>query len=512
MLSKYHKEIQTAETVARAAWLPKQLLFDSQRDAFADQARLMVIDGPRRIGKSKFAAVTLLDKALTIPRAKCLFLALTVDDARDIVWAELKELNEDYALGGQFNEVRLEIHFSANGSRIRLGGAKDRVQAERRRGRFYDLVIIDECQSFPSHLRDLVESILKPSLLGKGRRGQIILMGTPGEIPGVGYWEECVADRKFWSYHTWDTYDNIWLGTKEEIDAFLDEMAHSMKDEGGHEAPRFLREFRGKRVPPRNLDRPYIYDVTKQDFTAEIVEQIDTKGTRFHRWALPLDPDVYTWQFVFGIDLGHRDASAICVWGVCDGAPGVVWLVEEFISVKMLPDALWAKINERRAVYNPVQMAVDEGALGKMIAEQWRAPPYSLPVVPAEKLAPEVQADFLSAAMARGAVRISKHAHMAGDMAVARWDPDKLKLGKRVEAKAPHSDIIPAGRYGFKRAHMIATGLQLPVLVKATKDEIEARNLQQERDDGARKAKAMMSGEFRSTKDGRREAMRRMRR
>jgi hypothetical protein len=493
--------------------MPDELLFAAQREVKHDPARLATVDGPRRIGKSKFAAVALLDVALTVPRAKCLFLALTLDDARDIVWAELKELNEDYALGGIPNEIRLELVFPLNGSRIRLGGAKDRTQAERRRGRFYDLVIIDECQSFPSHIRDLVESILKPSLLGKGRRGRIVLMGTPGEIPGVGYWEECVADRGLWSYHTWDTYDNIWLGTKEEIDAFLAEMAHSMRDEGGAESPRFLREFRGKRVPPRNIDRPYIYEVTKQDFNAEIVERIDTKALRFARWALPFDPKVYNWQFVFGIDLGHVDASAICVWGVCDAAPGIVWLVEEFISVKMLPDTLWAKINERRAIYNPVQMAVDEGALGKMIAEQWRAPPYNLPVVGADKLAPEVQADFLSGAMSRGAVKISKFSSMAGDMAVARWDGDKLKLGKRVEAKTPHSDIIPAGRYGFKKAHSLAISLQPRAAPPPTADEAEAAEVQRERDEGARRARALMEGgEFRPERSARRDAIARMRR
>jgi hypothetical protein len=136
MLSRYHREIARAENVARAAWRPDDLLFEAQRAVKADAARLITIDGPRRIGKSKLAAVLLLDTALTITRARCLFLALTLDDARDIVWQELKELNDDYALGGVLNEVRLEIYFPANGSRIRLGGAKDRTHAERRRGRF----------------------------------------------------------------------------------------------------------------------------------------------------------------------------------------------------------------------------------------------------------------------------------------------------------------------------------------------------------------------------------------
>lgn len=487
-VSRYHRQIITTEQRARASWDPSRILLPVQFKVSNDNARLIVIDGPRRIGKSKLAAVLLLETALKIKRARCLFLALTRDDARDIVWQELRQLNEDYALGGTANEVTLELVFR-NGSRIRLGGAKDRTQAERRRGRFYDLVIIDECQTFPSHLRDLVEAILKPSLLGAGRRGRIVLMGTPGEIPGVGYWEERVNDPG-WSKHGWTTHENTSLGTKEEIDAFLAEMAESMKDEGGWDAPRFQREFLGNRVPPRNLDRPFIYDVTKQHFEAKIIEQIDAKDIRLTRWELPL---LGEWRFVFGIDLGSVDASAICVWGATDAAPGVVWLVEEFISVKMLPDQLWARVNERRAIYKPLEMAIDQGGLGKMIADQWRAPPYSLPVVPADKLASEVSADFLSAAMARGAVRISKFSRMAADMAVQRWDSKELAKGKRKVALDPHSDIIPAGRYGFKKIHAIATSLRIVKPPLTIVEKVQAQE-DADRKEASARARAAMTG------------------
>lgn len=751
-----------ASTVARSRWNPLDILTGPQLAAFQDVSILRVVDGGRRIGKSKLAAVMLLDTALRLPRARCLFLALTREDARDIVWQELIELNQDYALGGEPNLVRLEMTFP-NGSRVTVGGAKDRQQAERRRGRFYRLVIIDECfpagtlidgrpietlkagdeitavdhitgtivrrrvvgttrktvaelvklslsdgtvvdstpnhpffvrgkgyvnagqvvagdmccvrrseqpvrgaaphlradlcgqegtrvhrrgarassrgngeeqpnaqpgreaegvpraegngalppdsrreraradacgddsvgstgladerdrqndapprrvglpellqvgsggqidddlyrgrwsepllteetgagreensvlewvgvesvsrieprgsdgfavynlevegahtyfandvlvhncQTFPSHLFELVEAILKPSLLGKGgskRRGKIVLMGTPSEVPGVGYWETCV-NSSLWSKHSWTIYDNTHLGTRDEIDKFLAEMAESM---GGADEPRYQREFLGRRVPPKNMDRPYIYDVTRQDFRSDIIEQSEDKQRRFTRWALPAGGE---WRYVFGIDLGHTDASALIVWGCTDAVPGVVWLVEEFVSTKMLPDALWAKVTERRAVYRPLEMAVDEGGLGKMIAEQWRAPPYSLPVVPADKFAIEVQADFLSGAMARGAVRIAKESTMAQDMAVARWDPKKLALGKRVEAHDPHSDVIPAGRYAFKKAHAIATSLRLPA-VPLTVAQVEDENLRRERVEGATRALRMMQGE-----------------
>src|SRR5262245_28039581 len=100
MISKHHRRFTAQETQARAAWDPTRILLAPQLEARNDNARLRLIDGPRRIGKSKLAAVMLLETALAIRRARCLFLALTRDAARDIVWQELRTLNEDYALGG----------------------------------------------------------------------------------------------------------------------------------------------------------------------------------------------------------------------------------------------------------------------------------------------------------------------------------------------------------------------------------------------------------------------------
>ena len=200
------------------------------------------------------------------------------------------------------------------------------------------------------------------------------------------------------------------------------------------------------------------------------------------------------------------------MWGTSDARPGKIVLVEEFLAPRMLPDTLWAKIVERRAFYGAgpldaerfgvvgaqsagvLEMAVDEGALGSMIAEQWRQPPYALPVTAAEKTAIEVQADFLSAAMNRGDVLISKFSVMAADMAVARWDEKKLReQHKRVEAKTPHSDIIPAGRYGFKKIHAIATSLRAPTAAP-TVEQKESTELERERREGAEKARRLMEG------------------
>lgn len=483
-LSRNIRAAVQVETVARASWDAYAILnFPEQQEPHRDRSRLKVIDGTRRMGKTEWAVVELIDTCLQAPRTKCLFLALTRKDAKDIVWDRLKELNDDYFLGANVNESSLTLTF-LNGSTITVGGAKDRKMARRWRGRGYDLIIIDECQNFPSHLREFVDHDLKPSLLKRGAKGRLVMMGTPAEIPGIGYWEEAVAANgdgtRSWKLFQWKLDHNPNLGTAAEIDDFLAEMAESM---GGADDPAFQREYRGKRVPPTNIDRPYIYDVTKQDFDARVIEEINTKKVKHTRWALPLAGD---WKFVFGIDLGSRACSAIIVWGMTDLAPGTVWLVEEFLAPRMLPDTLWAKIVERRAIYNPLEMAVDEGALGVMICDGWRAPPYSLPVVAADKMAKEVQADFLSAAMSRGAVKIPKKSRMAEDMVVCRWDPDLLAKGKRRIALNPHSDVIPAGRYGFKKAHAIATSLRLPERLKTVEDKVRDE-LKAEREDAARK-------------------------
>lgn len=499
MLSRHHRGVSAAAEVARAAWDPARLLFPEQAAVWRDRSRLRVVDGTRRCGKSFEAAVELVDEALTKPGARCLFLALTRDDARELVWEEIRALNDRYMLGGVLNEVRLEAEFP-NGSRVRVGGAKDRRQAERRRGRFYDLVIIDEAQLFPSHLRELVEGILKPALMGRGRTGRIMLMGTPAEIPGIGYWEERVADKR-WSPHSWSLRDNPHLGTPAEVEAFLAEMADTM---GGTDSARFRREFLGERPPPdKDSDRPYRYDPTVNHYDSAVLARVtDRKARRYWtRWALPLGG---RWIFIFGIDLGSKDASAIAVLGATDAAPGKVWLVEEFISPKLTPDIMMNEIQARRPTYSPLVMAVDEGGLGKMIAEGWRAPPYHLPVTPADKMAFEVSADFVSGALSRGDLMIPKTSRAAEDMAVLRWDPNKWEQGKRKIALQPHSDIEPAIRYAFKDAYAHATALRPPKVKPATPQDVEDLALARERRAGRQRASDMRRSAFSSPGGARR--------
>jgi hypothetical protein len=500
LLSRYHQQ-NAAEQGFASLWAPERILLPVQLAVHNDNARLRLVDGSRRCGKSFFAAVELTDTALKTPRAKCLFLALTRDDARDLVWATLLELNDDYNLGGVVNEVRLEITYP-NGAVVRCGGAKDRRQAERRRGRFYTLVIIDECQLFPSHLRELVEQILKPALLGRGRSGRIILMGTPAETPGVGYWEQRVADPH-WSKHAWTLKQNTHLGSPADIEAFLDEMARDAGNgnvEIGRQSAGFRREYLGERPPANDNDRPFAYDPAVNDFgawtgaTKRVAETSTTRDGRrlvtFTRWELPIGG---TWRFTFGIDLGSRAASAVIVLGTSDLAPGKVWLVEEFLSTRMLPDKLRDKIEERRRLYQPNLMAVDEGALGDMIADQWRAPPYSLPVVAADKLAAEVTADFMSAAMSRGDFFLPAESIVAQDMAVLRWDMDYLeKRGKRKVANQPHSDAVPACRYAFKDAHALAQATRPPKPIATTVEAKLDVELDRERREGAKRASRTM--------------------
>src|SRR5919109_224241 len=503
LLSRHHRRSRKDREERRAAWDPASILIPEQLAAHNDNANLRIIDGSRRCGKSFWAAVELIDNALLYAGSRSLFLALTRTDAKELVWEEILRLNREYALSGIPNEVRLEIIFS-NGSVIRCGGAKDRRQAERWRGRFYSLVVIDECQLFPSHLRELVENILKPSLLGRGRRGRLVLMGTPAEVAGIGYWEEKVCD-KAWSLHRWTLRANFHLGTPEDIQAFLDEKATEYGGgnlEAGRCSPSYLREYCGERPAANDNDRPFTYDYKINDFEAypgavKRIEEhwIRREGRRvvsFTRWALPLGGK---WRFTFGIDLGSRAASAIIVLGTTDVAPGKIWLIEEFLSTRMLPDKLRDKIDERRRYYSPNLMAVDEGALGDMIADQWRAPPYCLSVVAAEKTAPEVTADFLSASMARGDFFLCKESRTAEDMAVLRWDEEYLlNRGKRRVAVEPHSDAVPACRYAFKDAYALATSIRAPKPVNNSIDAELAAELKQEQREAAKRKKGFIRG------------------
>ena len=465
-LSSFVRGLEQRHAAARAAWDPARLLSPWQLRLFQDPAELRIADAGRRSGKTTEFGVELLSTSLGKPNARSVFFATSEVDARELIWDDLWALIEEYQLGATSRKSTIRF---PNGSTIRITGAKDPKEAQRRfRGRGYDLVVGDESQLLP-WLRDMIQKAIRPALLRGGRRGRLLLGGTPGEIPGMGYWEEiCAGQHGEWSVHQATIRDNpVFAAIVEE------ELAKAAGELGGPQSPVFRREYLRERVmPDESSGLVYRYSRKLNDFNGP------RRGGR--------------WWIVVGVDLGsRRDTNGIVVVGVTDAAPGKAWVLDEYLAPLRLPLPQLAK--EIRARQNfrlqPVIEAesfvleatvIDEGGLGGMIADELNGPPYNLGIAAADKGHVMAQSDAINGALLNGTLFIGAESRLAQDLTILRWDPDELQKGRRKLAKVPHSDLEPPLRYSWPIVAPLLQSIRAPAR-RLTDQEQEDREAEKKR-------------------------------
>ncbi len=96
-------------------------------------------------------------------------------------------------------------------------------------------------------------------------------------------------------------------------------------------------------------------------------------------------------------------------------------------------------------------MVIDEGGLGKKLAEEMRRQ-HRIPVHPADKARKQETVAFLNDALRRGLFKAKSASRFAQDSYQIQIDWDKTTPDRIVIKKNPHSDIIDAVIYGFKES------------------------------------------------------------
>jgi len=178
-------------------------LFDKQLAFVQDPSPFKIAVCSRRSGKTVSCAAHLIDTAINNKGVVCVYITLSRNNAKKIVWKELKELNRKYQLQGQVNQTELTLSFP-NGSAIYLSGAKDVSEIEKFRGLAIKLCYIDEGQSFRAYLEALINDVIAPALMDYG--GTLCLIGSPGAIP-TGFFHSCASPDSTWSKHSWTYFD-----------------------------------------------------------------------------------------------------------------------------------------------------------------------------------------------------------------------------------------------------------------------------------------------------------------
>ncbi len=409
-------------------------LFDKQLAFVQDKAPFKTAVCSRRSGKTVACAADLIDTAISNEGVVCLYITLSRKNAKKIIWKELLNINRIYKLGGHPDNTELSLSF-ANGSIIYASGAKDSSEIEKFRGLAIKKAYLDESQSFKAYIKDLIDEVIAPALMDYA--GSLALIGTPGPVP-TGYFHDAATATNVWSQHSWTFFDNPFIASKSGqthraiLDRELERRGVSIND------PSVQREWFGKWV----LDTDSLllkYSAAVNDFSEISLGKM---------------------TYVMGIDLGFVDADAIAIIGWSDKSPDT-YLIEELVIPKQGITELVEQVLHLQKKYDVAKMLIDEGGLGKKIAEEMRRR-HQIPVHAADKVRKMENIAFLNDALRTGKFKAKSDSRFAQDSYLVEIDRDKSTPDKIKVKDNFHSDIIDAVLYAFKESPAYTFQAQKP--------------------------------------------------
>jgi hypothetical protein len=354
--------------------------FTKQLEFINDPAKLKATLCTRRAAKSYTGGLYLFKEALENAGTTCLYIALTRESAKKIMWKDvLKVLNRKHKLKARFNETNLTVTLP-NGSIIYLVGVdSSEDEKEKLLGQKYKLVIIDEGASYNIDLHQLVYSTLKPAVADY--RGTICIMGTPGNLTKSLYFDITEGVEAGWSVHKWNTFDNPYMAKQwqEEIDEITLERPLFI------ETPMFKQMYLGQWV----IDE------------SALVYKFNSDRNLYDK--LP----VYThgsWQYLMGVDLGYEDDSAFVVVAYHEYNK-ILYVIDAYSKPKMDITDVATKIKEFKKKYDIHKVVID-GANKQAVEEIQKR--HAIPLITADKTGKEDFIEIMNSELIQGKIKASK--------------------------------------------------------------------------------------------------------
>lgn len=396
--------------------------FGPQNDFVTDASRYIVAQCSRRSGKSNGLVLRFFRTMEKHPKSNSLYVGLTQESAREIIWPVFKEMDDKYKIGCKYNESQMKVTHP-NGASVKLVGADRKDFIKKLRGKKHPAVAIDEAQDLTT-LQSLIDDVLTPCIADY-TDGWLALTGTPGPVP-TGYFFDITEKGKFgYSLHKWTLLDNPYMPDPE---AFIKDMCE--KRGWDENTPTLKREWLNKwELDPKSLWVQY--DQNTNDF-------VDL-------------PKEHKWQYLMGVDIGFMDADAIAVVAWSETTP-VSYLIDEVVVRKQGISGLITMIEQVQKKYNVYKIMLDEGGLGKKIAEDLRTR-FGVPLQAADKAHKQSNVELLNDALRLGKFRAHASGQFAQDSYLVQIDWDKSTPQKIVIKKKPHSDIIDAVLYAFRESY-----------------------------------------------------------
>ncbi len=438
--------------------------FDKQIDFFRGEGtRFRNAVCSRRAGKTVGIVADMIDTCNKESEINLLYITITQHQARAIIWADLQRLIEDYNIECKVDNTRLTVVFP-NKSRIYIAGAKDRTEIEKFRGWKLRKCYIDECQSFRTYIKELINDIIIPAL--RDTRGELYLTGTPGPVKAGVFFE--YSQSKNWKSHHWTAFDNPYMHKPPNLD--LEEVLREERIIRGIDEtdPSYIRETFGRWIEDENA---LVYKFNR---FRNIYSTLPTSGE---------------WNYIIGVDIGYNDSDAIAVIGY-NTHHKKVYLVDEHVKNKQNISQLVEVVQYYKDLYNPIRMVMDAGALGKKIQEELRFR-HGLNLEAAEKDRKVEFIELLNDDLRTEKFKAFKGSLFEEDCMLVQWDKDsRIRNPERPKiSDTYHSDICDAVLYAWRECRHYLSEKPKVEPVKDSNDYMkelerkEAEDMQRQQDD-----------------------------
>jgi phage terminase large subunit len=325
-LQKILREIRRREQVAASFIDPK---FPKQSEILNDKSRFQAWLCTRRGAKSNTFARKVLTRCLNNPGSKALYLALTLDSAKAILWDVIENLLDERQIEYTPHKQQGIFDFP-NKSQLRFFGVDSSYKEMKKiLGQKLSIVGIDESGSMTIDMLTLINQMISPALIDLD--GDLVIFGTAENIPGT--FHEQVTEGKIpgWKVHKWTTYDNPYMAEswKKEIERLIDLNPKVV------EASWFKTHYLNQWCTDDDLK---VYHLRDENICSINVPKFEYTG--------------------IGIDLGFNDATAFVVVGFNKNNP-ILHVIEshKFVGFDFTATAKFTK--QLMAKHEPFKIIVD---------------------------------------------------------------------------------------------------------------------------------------------------------
>jgi hypothetical protein len=503
------REVFFARLRGRAAardtkgWEEKdKLLLESchpwQRGFAQDPAKRIVLLCSGRAGKTTGGLIRFLRRMIRTRNAKCLFIAKAATSAEDLMWTQLKDMNERLGIEARYTEDRLRCTLAKNGSTLRLVGADDTKEIDKLRGQPFHEVGIDEAASHkPENLQYLIEQAVGPRL--GDYHGTLWLAGTPGSILRGLFYDltKHGTDRSI----PWETRGDHGGASKWSLHKWNMKMAAPYAERIGNAYQEFLemQELNGWSEQHPAVRRERDGDWAADDTQMVFRYRSEVDGELWNQWSPEKDelgiaqlPKARgEWHYSIGMDLGGGrtnstgssvknesvkavgDPTAIEIFAWDDqDTSKTLWHVFELHTLERMYPRKLAELFLGEALDHgrpeglfgrlgwPDAMIADIGSLGGLVLEEL-ANTYGVAIEPARYRDRHDAIESFNGDLIDGRLKVLKGSVLETQLMNLQWDLDRY--GMLAKSKRQRDDAADAACYArAKAAHLLAEAQATP--------------------------------------------------